>query len=128
MRTCALWWEGPSFLKLGEEAWSRLADIDPHESTFAELTKTSHAETHVLASVSGQPTYNLDNIIDCQKFSNLGTLLQVTSQVLRFVELVKGKPLDVLKVSYTLGLLYTLDLLEARELDRAETLWIHSIQ
>ena len=46
----------------------------------------------------------------------------MTAQVLRFIELVKGSPLNVLKVSHGNGPL------EAKELDRAETLWIQSIQ
>ena len=70
----------------------------------------------------GQATCNLDNVISCQKFSRLRLLLHVTAQVLRFIELVKGSPLNVLKVSHGNGPL------EAKELDRAETLWIQSIQ
>ena len=119
---CALWWEGPPFLKLCEDDWPMLKEIEPCGSTLAELTKTLHFETHVLSSVVGQATCNLDNVISCQKFSRLRLLLHVTAQVLRFIELVKGSPLNVLKVSHGNGPL------EAKELDRAETLWIQSIQ
>ena len=115
---CALWWEGPPFLKLCEDDWPRLTGTEPCGSTLAELTKILRSETHVLSSVVGQATCNLDNVISCQKFSRLRLLLRVTAQVLRFIELVKGSPLSVLKVSHGNGPL------EAKELDRAETLWI----
>ena len=118
---CALWWEGPPFLKLCKDDWPMLTEIEPCGSTLAELTKTSHFETHVLSSVMGQVTFNLDNVISCQ-FSRLTLLLHVTAQNLHFIELVKGSPLNVLKVSNGNGPL------EAKELDRAETLWIQSIQ
>ena len=110
---CALWWEGPPFLKLCEDDWPRLTETEPCGSTLAELTKTLRSETHVLSSVVGQATCNLDNVISCQKFSRLKLLLRVTAQVLRFIELVKGNPLNVLKVSHGNGPL------EAKELDRA---------
>ena len=119
---CTMWWEGPSFLKLGEESWPILQEVKPSDVIFAELTKSERSETHVLTSIGGQATFNMDNVIDCQRFSEFKLLLRVTAHVLRFVEIVKSSPLCVLDLIHGHGQL------EARELDRAETLWIRSIQ
>ena len=117
-----MWWEGPSFLKLGEESWPILQEIKPSNINFAELTKSECSETHVLTSIGGQATFNMDNVIDRQKFSECKLLLRVTVHILRFVEIVKGSPLRASDLIHGHGQL------EARELDQAETLWIRSIQ
>ena len=39
LSNCALWWEGPPFLKLCEDDRPRLTEIEPCGSTLAELTK-----------------------------------------------------------------------------------------
>lgn len=63
----------------------------------------------------------MENVIDCQKFSKFNCLVCVTAHVLCFVEIVKGNTLHVLNLMRGHGQL------EARELDRAETMWIPSI-
>ena len=65
---------------------------------------------------------NLANVVDCQRISSFRTLLRVTAHVLRFLERRRGSPLKVFKVEYS-----TVEL-EAAELERAEMLWIRSIQ
>ena len=114
---------GRSFIfKLDEESWPTLQEIKPSDVIYAELTKSGHSETHVLTSIGGQATFNMDNVINYQKFTEFKLLLRVTTHVLHFVEIVKGSPLRVF------DLIHGHNQLEARELDQAETLWIWSIQ
>ena len=122
LRDSTIWWEGPPFLKSCEDEWPNLVDPQPSDTIIAELTKTSAQDTHVLASVSGSLVVNLTNIIDCQRFGDLRALLRVTAQVLRFLERCRGSPLKVSSVQYS-----NLEL-EAAELERAEMLWVRSIQ
>ena len=106
-----MWWEDPSFLKLGEESWPLLQEVKPSDVIFAELTKSEHSETNVLTSIRGQATFNMDNVIDCQRFSKFKLPLRVTAHVLCFVEIVKGSPFCASDLIHGHGQL------EARELD-----------
>ena len=75
-----------------------------------ELLKSSQEQTHILTAVVGN-TIDLIDIIDC-----------VSLVALRFVELIKKRSLNVFKVCYTDAAT------EAVELNRAEILWIRSVQ
>ena len=122
LRDSTILWEGPPFFKSCEDEWPNIVDPQPSDTIIAELTKTSAQDMHVLASVSGSLVVNLTSIIDCQRFSDLRALLRVTAQVLRFLERCRGSPLKVSSVQYS-----NLEL-EAAELERAEMLWVCSIQ
>ena len=61
-------------------------------------------------------------VIDCEKFSNFKFLLRVTAHVLHFLEKIWRRPLRFYCAHYSSSEL------EANELNRAETLWICSIQ
>ena len=100
LRDCTVWWEGPPFLKSCEEEWPNRVDLQSSDTVMAELTKTSAQDTHVLTSVAGRLVVNLNNIIDCQRFSNFKALLRVTAHVLRFLEKCRGGPLKVSSVQY----------------------------
>ena len=119
---CTAWWEGPPFLKLNNDQWPTLRDPPFDEVVYSELSRISCPQTHVISTVVDPAPVNLDHIMNCQDFSNLNHLLRVTAQVLRFVELVSGKALSVFSVDSHGGLL------EATELNRAEIMWMRSIQ
>ena len=116
-----LWWEGPPFLKWSSEEWPRRLDSQSDKAALTELLKSSPEQTHVLTTAVGN-TVDLIDIIDCGKFNSFTFLLRVTAQVLRFVELVRKRSLNVFKVCYTDAAI------EAVELNRAEILWIRSMQ
>ena len=87
-----------------------------------ELVQSPHQETHVFVAIQGNAIINLMNIIDCERFSDFNFLLRVTACVLHFVEMIRGRPLKILSICYTSSAI------EAAKLNRAETLWIRSIQ
>jgi len=120
---CTSWWEGPSFLKLSKDEWPTLHDPPFDDVVYSELLKPPTSETHVLAAVVRTVVpVDLDQVINCKDFCSLNRLLRVTARVLRFLEMGRGKHLTVLSVQYN-GVS-----LNAAELDRAEILWIRSIQ
>ena len=47
-----LWWEGPPFLKMSDQHWPSQEEPRSTDLALAELAKTSHQETHVLAVVT----------------------------------------------------------------------------
>ena len=122
LRDCTIWWEGPPFLKSCERDWPDLVDPSPSDTVMEEVTKTPAQDTYVLANVAGSFMLNLTNVIDCQRFSDFRALLRVTAYALKFLERLKGSPLKVYSVQYS-----SLEL-EAVELERAEVLWVRSIQ
>ena len=80
-------------------------------------------DTHVLTAVVNNGLLDLNNIIDCEKFSRWSALLTVTARVLTFIETCRGASLKALSVQYNHD-----SELEAAELEKAELLWIRSIQ
>jgi len=122
LRDCTVWGKGPPFLKSCQEEWPDLVDLPPSDTAMAELTKTSAQDTHVLASVASGSVLNLTDVINCNRFSSFKELLRVTAHVLRFVERCRGSPLQASSVQYINSEL------EAAELERAEMLWVRSIQ
>ena len=115
------WWTGPRFLKFPEEQWP--TDPQPtskdNEQAFVELIKHPPMVTHSLAGLSPSTygSFNLENIIDPQRYSTKTKLLRVTAIVLQFIRnLRKREPRPK-----------TLELL-AEQLIQAEKMWIRCTQ
>lgn len=119
---CELWWEGPPFLKGSDQHWPSQMEPWNDIAALRELAKTPHQETHGFATIQSNTIVNLTNIIDCERFCNFNFLLRITARVLHFVEMIRGRPLQTLSICHT-----TLAI-EVTELNRAERLWIRSIQ
>ena len=78
-----LWWNVPSFLKLTEDKWPISEAPPTSEIIEAELVKNPMLSTHAMTISNTQiPTVNLDEIIQCTKFSTFNRL----AYVLRFVK------------------------------------------
>ena len=109
------------FLKLTEEKWPISEAPPTSEIIEAELVRNPMLFTHAMTISNTQiPTVNLDEIIQCTKFSTFNRLMRVTAYVLRFV-----------KRSRQLASSSSTDhriLPSAEELSLAETYWIRSIQ
>ena len=117
----ATWWTGPRFLTFPEEQWP--TDPQPtskdNEQAFVELIKHPPMVTHSLAGLSPSTygSFNLENIIDPQRYSTKTKLLRVTAIVLQFIRnLRKREPRPK-----------TLELL-AEQLIQAEKMWIRCTQ
>ena len=120
----SIWWNGPSFLCFSEEEWPRdQPTIEANETALAELVKNPPEETHALTSSEEHPAeINLSNIINCDRFSNLNSMLRVTAYVLRFVNKIKQRLLRSTEDHEER------DELNASNLEEAESLWIHTVQ
>ena len=118
-----LWWNGPEFLCLPEDQWPNMNNIPASEITNAELVKKPIVTTRILLNTNcNKNPPLLDEIIDCTRYSKLDKLLYVTAYVLRFVNALKhcnkkGNPGTDSNVQLTV-----------EEIDKAEQLWIHSLQ
>ena len=114
----------PTVFESSESEWPEFVNPQSNDHTLAELAKNPAQDTtHVLTTVACNGLLNLNNIIDCQKFSKWIVLLRVTARVLRFIKTCRGTPLKAINVQYSND-----SELEAAELERAETLWIRSVQ
>ena len=87
-------------MRLSQDKWPALQDPVFNDVAYSELSKTPCSETHVLTTVVHIATLTLEQIMNCQGFSNLNRLLCVTAQVLHFVEKVRDRPLGFLSVQY----------------------------
>ena len=94
-----------------------------NETVLAELVKNPPKETHAFTSSEEQPAeIYLSNIINCDHFSNLNSMLRVTAYVLRFVNKIKQRLLRCAE-NYE-----ERDKLNASNLEQAESLWIRTVQ
>ena len=119
-----IWWKGPVFLQLPESQWPK-ADVFPQsEITEAEVIKNPGSITHVLVNTTDGKAdqIRLDEIIECTRYSSLNKL-RVTGVVLKFKSSLQngrhgeGVKLPVHKNHLT-----------GQDMDKAEVLWLCSIQ
>ena len=89
------WWKGPKFLSKTKEFWPSQSAFDKLENSFEEI-KLELKENHrsdfpdVFVNLTCVSTFDLENIISCEAYSNLDRFLRVTSYVLRFVNNLKS--------------------------------------
>lgn len=105
-----LWWEGPGWLRKGEETWPSRLELDNSSEIVNEMKRVN-----VMVAIAKEPTEGVRNVIDIDRFSNLGKLLRVTAYVRRFIENLKlkkeRKELKSGKVS-------------VEEIEKVERIWI----
>ena len=119
------WWKGPEFLQLPESQWPKADVFPPSEITKAEVIKNPVSITHVLVNTADGKAdqVRLDEIIECTRYSSLNKLLRVTGVVLKFKSSLQncrhgeGVELPVHKNHLT-----------GQDMDKAEVLWLRSIQ
>ena len=117
----SLWWNGPSFLRLTEDKWP-MSEVPPTSKIVeAELVKNPMPSTHAMVTSNIQvPTVNLEEIIQCTKFSTFNKLMHVTAYALRFVKGLR----QLAPLSRSSDNVHHRILPSAEELCLAETYWI----
>lgn len=118
----SMWWNGPPFLCTSEDWPQDQPTIEANETALAELIKNPPEETHTLTSSEYTAEINLLNIINCDHFSNLNSMLRVTAYMLRFVNKIKRRLLRHVEDNEEN------DELKASTLEQAESLWIRTVQ
>ena len=94
LETNTVWWNGPEFLCQSEELWHvHPTSKTVPEKAIKEIVKNPQTVTHSFATTDNHraSTTRLDKIIDCNSYSMLTRLLQVTAYVLRFINILKKK-------------------------------------
>ena len=115
--TCnKIWWNGPSFLQSMESEWPVGRCEESNDAISAELCKVTTEVSFTLLSVANDAKIN--QLIDCQRFSNYLSLLRTTAFVLRFVQVCYKRSKQN----------YSNTELSATELNKAKEYWIKSIQ
>jgi len=116
LKSSELWWNGPNFLKDTCENWPGMPTY--YESN-AELVKKPQAVVvHSLVSVAKEnQLLEMEAIFEIKRYSTKIKLLRITGIVLKFVSLLRRN--ERTRVSQTLN---------GMDLEKAEILWIKSIQ
>ena len=78
-----LWWEGPVWLRDGEENWPDTLVLNDTMQVQEERKKI------VVLSVVAENNDRVDNVVNVEKFTSLNKLLRVTAWVRRFINNVK---------------------------------------
>ena len=123
LSTSTTWWNGPSFLYLPENEWPNISQSEQinEEEILQESVKNEPAVTHSLI-ITACDKFNpkFDQIIDIGRCSNVTKLLRVTAYVLRFINKLKNRTLEIRKGK--------IEDITSAELKNAEKLWIKSVQ
>ncbi len=85
LRDSKLWWEGPEWLKEEKEKWPQELELD-NSSEVASERKRMNVLIAVTKEIGG-----VSNMININRFGNLGKLLRVKAYVRRFVGNLKAK-------------------------------------
>ena len=128
LRDNALWWNGPPFLQKNPDQWPEdITDIEPNEENIKEMKHSDPLASntlkttvnHVKVVIEGK--LNLKNVIDVSKYSDAEKLYRITALVMPFINNlgVKSKQRP--------GILL-LENLSAKELSKAEQLWMKECQ
>eukprot|EP00794_Sanderia_malayensis_P012189 gene12189-biopygen9725 len=108
-----LWFQGPEWLKKGEDQWPKKLEISESEEVGKEKKKVN------VMVVSTNVQTGIGQIVDIDRYSTLNRLLRITAWVKRVVANLKGK---INKGEVKSGNL------SASEFKEAEKLWIRDVQ
>ena len=106
--TNVLWLNGPTWL--GARAGTSVHDLPTSEECLVELKRDNPERVHELLTVEGSSS--ISQIIDIKNYNSIQRLFKVTVYVLRFIKLLRKKPVEPL----------------AQELSIVEIKWIRDAQ
>ena len=119
-----LWWKGPQFLKESDEMWSNIVEFtsETEEKAEKEMKKSARSvpNEETVNLVSGKKLCSVNEVIDCEHFSDLHKLFRITAYVKRFIVNLRSricKNVIALNGSLTVA-----------EVEMAKTLWIKHVQ
>eukprot|EP00794_Sanderia_malayensis_P017243 gene17243-biopygen14837 len=114
LKTSESWWEGPKWLRMGEEHWPTMFSPEDSGEVGSERRKMN-----VMLAVEVEQT-GIGNVINIERYGSLRKLLNVTAYVQRFVRNLKSKKAgnEVCKDG----------MLSVEEIEAAESIWIREVQ
>eukprot|EP00794_Sanderia_malayensis_P012361 gene12361-biopygen9857 len=113
LKSSKLWWEGPEWLKKGQDYWPD--KFCPDDSLEVE---DERKETNVMLTVE-QEEVGLSKVVKIERYGSLMKLLRVTALVMRFVENLKRKKA---------GDQCIMSSIRVEEIEAAEKAWIVEVQ
>jgi hypothetical protein len=123
----SLWFNGPEFLVNDEDQWPKCPATNKPEpdEVLREVAKqpSNVVRSLVITNDEQSTEFDLNKVIDSNRFSSLSRLLRVTAYVLRYINALKKK-----RTQDKHPVNRNLEQLTASEVKLAELLWIKSIQ
>ena len=108
-----LWWEGPEWLKKGENFWPNNVLLEDSQDVANERKKVN------VMSIMSNEKHSVGEVIDITRFSSLNKLLRVTSYVKRVIHNLKQKQRKGAMM---------LDRIRVEEIANTERMWIKDAQ
>ena len=107
-----LWWKGPSWLSRPKDAWP--------VSKICETSESTEEEKKVIVTLTNmEPKGEISNVIDIERFSQLGKLLRVNASVRQFLHNVG---------TAKIGAKGRVGVLQGKEMVDAQRAWIEFAQ
>ena len=110
-----LWWNGPEFLYFSAYQWPKFEALE--ESEIDQNEERKEENSTVLIS-SAKLVENVNNIIPCENFSCFSRLIRITSMVLKFVKLLRGRATNEFQRA----------MFPPEIINEAKTLWVKEAQ
>ena len=84
------WWKGPTFLMESSSSWPNAESCDIGAEAKAEMVKSIPPITISLVT-TGSPFVHksIDELINCENYSNVNHIFRVTAYVIRFIKKCK---------------------------------------
>lgn len=89
----SFWWEGPQFLKSGQDKWPKLpteSEIETNDIALSEKMKNEPYIIHAMLASNAEAPGNIEQVVDMSRFSSKGKLLSTIAWVVRFVANLKA--------------------------------------
>jgi len=113
------WWKGPKFLQLPDERWPSTDVFPPSDITESELIKHPAATIRMLVDTTECVSRQIDEVIDCSRYSSFNKLLRVTGLVLKFKNILLKRCQREAEPPHHLS---------GEDMNKAESSWILAIQ
>ena len=84
----SLWWKGPPFLKHDQTQWPKFESAPSHEPN-----QNGTVYTNVVVNETAD-SQSINEIINCEDYSDIDKLFRVTAYVLKFIHKIKSKHIN----------------------------------
>ena len=116
-----LWWNGPAFLKDQSENWPTFENTNLTVNK-DEVSEIANISISLATTATSTNQISLNEVIPCERYSNVGKLLHATALALKLVKTLKSK------VSNDESMEETTELISNQDIQEAKHLWHREVQ